>query len=136
MTFSPPRSAISAITQANPCVVTTSSVHLLATGNIVRLNVPRNYGMYPLNHKEFSVTVLSTTSFSIQFKQVPPALDVDSTEFPAFVIPSNPQFTAEVLCIGAGPTPITNTEWQARDNYCEDTLSAAEVNIATTNQPF
>ncbi len=136
MSFSPPRVAISAITQANPCVVTTSSNHNLSTGLIVRMHVPLNYGMYPLNQNLFSVTVLSPTTFSLQITQIPPAINVDSTNFPAFTTPSNPQFTAEVLCVGAGPTAITNTSWQSQNNFCDDILNGAEQNIALTNQPF
>jgi hypothetical protein len=136
MTFSPPRVAISAITQANPCVVTTSSNHNLVTGNIVRLHVPMNYGMFPLNNGLFSVTVLSQISFSIQTTQIPPAINVNSIQFPAFTIPSNPQFTAEVLSVGAGPTPIKNTPTQLLNNVCDDLLADASQNVATVNQPF
>ena len=136
MTFSPPRVAISAITQANPCVVTTASNHNLSTGGIVRLHVPKNYGMTNLNNNLYSVTVLTAVTFSIQIKQVPPAINVDSTKFPAFTTPSNPQFTAEVLSVGSGPTPITNTDWQVLDNFCDTLVNDASQNIATTNQQF
>lgn len=136
MTFSPPRVAISAITQANPCVVTTSEDHNLVTGAVVRVHVPRNYGMFPLNNNLYSVTVLSPTTLSLQTKQVPPAINVDSTLFPAFTIPSNPQFTAEILSVGSGPTPLTNTPGQVLNNVCDDLLSDASQNIALVNQPF
>src|SRR5271154_4088369 len=116
MSFSPPRVAISGITQANPCVVTTSSNHNLATGAIVRLHVPKNFGMNELDNKIFSITVIMPTSFSLQLTQIPPAINVNSTNFTAFTIPSNPQFTAEVLSIGSGPSPITNTSAQILNN--------------------
>jgi len=136
MSFSPPRVAISSITQANPCVITTSSNHNLSTGGIVRIHVPKNFGMTPLNNGLFSVTVLSPTTFSLQVTQIPPAINVNSTNFPAFTTPSNPGFTAEVICVGSGPTPITNTAWQSLDNFCDDLLNEASQNIATINQPF
>jgi hypothetical protein len=136
VTFSPPRVAISSITQANPCVVTTSSNHSLITGRIVRIHVPKNFGMTPLNNGLFSVTVLSPTTFSLQISQIPPAINVDSTKFPAFVIPSNPQLTAEVLYVGSGPTPITNTPAQVLSNFCDDITDNASENVATVNQPF
>lgn len=136
MTFSPPRVAISSITQANPCVIATSSNHNLSTGQIVRIHVPQNYGMVNLNNKTFSVTVLSTSTFSIQYIQIPPLVNVDSTNYPAFTVPSNPRFTAEVISVGSGPTPIRNTQWQAIDNFCDTLLGDTTVNIATTNQPF
>jgi hypothetical protein len=136
MTFSPPRSSISAITQANPCVVTTSTNHKMTTGQVARLHVPVNYGMVPLNNKTYSITVLSPTTFSLQITQVPVAINVDSRLFPAFMVPSNPQFTAEALPIGAGPTPVTNTTWQMTNKICQDLTDDAMQNIATTNQPF
>jgi len=136
MTFSPPRSAISGITQANPCVVSTSANHNLTTGQVVRIHVPKNYGMTPLNNGLYSVTVLSPTTFSLQFTQIPPAVNVDSSQFPAFSIPSKPGFTAEVLAVGSGPTPLTGTPWQVVNNFCDDKFEDATQNIATTNQPF
>jgi hypothetical protein len=136
MTFSPPRVAISAITQANPCVVTTEEDHLLHTGAVVRLHVPKNYGMDPLNNNAYIITVLSSTMFSLQAKQVPPSINIDSTEFPAFTIPSNPQFTAEVISIGSGPTPLTNTVPQTLNNVCVTILENAEQNITIINPPF
>ena len=136
MTFSPPRVAISAITQANPCVVTTTSNHNLITGGVVRVHVPNNFGMTPLNQNIYSVTVLSPTSFSLQTTQVPSAINVNSTSFPAFTTPSNPQFTAEIISVGSGPTQISNVAWQITNNFCDSLLADASQNIATTNQPF
>ncbi len=136
MTFTPERSAISAITQALPPVVTTSTAHGMTTGQVVRIHVPRNYGMYPLNQGLYSITVLSPTTFSLQFRQVPPAVNVDSTQFPAFVIPSNPSFTAEVLAVGSGPTPINTTEVAIRNNVCETLLDDATFNDSISPIPF
>ncbi len=137
MTFSPQRVAISGITQALPCVVSTAQNHNLATGQVVRLHVPPAFGMFPLNNKAFSVTVLTPTSFSIQYTQVPPGLDVDSRNYPAFNAEvNNPQFTAEVLSIGCGPTPITNTAWQINNQSTASKFDDATRNIATTNQPY
>ncbi len=136
MTFSPPRVAISAITQANPCVITTSSVNMLATGGKVRLHVPKNYGMTPLNNNIYSITVLTSTSFSIQYTQVPVGLNVDSTNYPAFTIPSNPGFTAEVISVGSGPTPLIATPGQLLNNICITTIDDQTRNISITNQPF
>lgn len=136
MSFSPTRVAISSITQANPCVVTTSSDHNMTTGQVVRINVPKNYGMVELNHLSASITVLSATTFSLQYNQVPPTVNVDSTNYTAFTIPSNPSFTAEVLPIGSGPTPQSNTSWEVTNNICIDTLDDAVTNISTTEIPF
>lgn len=131
MSFSPPRVAISAITQALPCVVTTSSDHNLTTGQVVRIHVPKDYGMYPLDKKLFSVSVLSDTEFSLQYSQVPPAVEVDSRTYPAFTIPSNPRFTAEVLAVGSGPTYRTGIEWELVNNFCDSLVEDATQNIET-----
>jgi hypothetical protein len=136
MTFIPNRLAITAITKANPAVVTTATSHNLTTGQIVRINVPQNYGMVELNHLLASITRLSGTTFSLQYSQIPTAINVNSTSYTTFVIPSNPSFTAEVLAVGSGPTPITRTAWQALNNFCDDTIEDATQNIATVNQPF
>lgn len=136
MTFSPPRSAISMITQANPCVVTTSTNHNLTTGQVVRLHVPKNFGMVPLNNGTFSVTRLSNNTFSLQLTQIPVAINVNSVAFPAFTTPSNPQFTAEVLPVGAGPTPITATPGQVLNNVCVTQIDDATLNISTRPIPF
>jgi hypothetical protein len=136
MTFTPPRSAISDITRAIPTVVTTSDDHGLITGNIVRLHVPKNYGMVELNQLAVSVTVLSTTTFSCQYSQIPPGVNVDSRNFTAFTIPSDPSFTAEVLCIGSGPTPPNDVDWQSLSGFCESTVEDAELNNSTVPIPF
>lgn len=136
MTFSPPRVAISAITQANPCVVTTASNHNLTTGQVVRLHVPLNYGMVQLNQVSAIITVLSPTTFSLQATQVPPAVNIDSTTFTAFTIPSKPQFTAEVLPMGAGPTPVKRPAWAVTNNVCTSLVEDAITNIDLTEIPF
>lgn len=136
MTFSPSRVAISAITQANPCVITTASNHNMTTGQVVRLHVPLSYGMVQLNQLAASITVLSATTFSLQATQVPTAVNIDSSSFTAFTIPSKPQFTAEVLPIGAGPTPQTTPQWAVTNNVCQSLVEDATTNIDLTEIPF
>lgn len=136
MTFIAPRSPISAITRANPCVVTTSSNHYLTTGSIVRLNVPKTYGMVELNHMALIVTVISTTTFSLQYTLVPPPKNVNSINFTAFVIPSKPQFTAEVIPIGSGPSPITSPPQFATNSTCYSLPNDPTVNNSTVPIPF
>lgn len=136
MTFSPARSAISNITRSNPCVVTTSTNHNLNTGGVVRLHVPKNYGMEQLNNLACAITVLSSLSFSLQYTQVPPAINVDSSNYTAFTVPSNPQFTAEVIPIGSGPTPVTGPQPLVTNNVCESTIEDQVLNISTTEIPF
>lgn len=137
MTFNPERLVISGITQANPCVITTSTDHNLSSGQLVRVHVPLNYGMVELNNLIASIVILSATTFSIYYSQTPPVpIPVNSTTFNAFSIPSNPQFTAEIIPMGSGPSPITNTQWQVNNNFCDSLLGDATINDSTTPIPF
>jgi hypothetical protein len=70
---------ISAITNANPAVVTTSIDHDYVDGSIVRLLVPLIFGMTQINGKKGKITVLSSTTFSI---------DINTIHFDSFSIPS------------------------------------------------
>lgn len=63
--FIPNRQLVSAITQANPGVVTTTEAHGYNTGLFVRLFFPLDVGMNKLADKVVAVTVVDTTSFSI-----------------------------------------------------------------------
>lgn len=89
--FEPDRKVVTAITNANPAIITAAS-HGYTTGNYVRINVPIDYGMrFPKNAVE--ITVLTTDTFSV---------DVDTTLLDAFVIPGGTITLAECL-------PITET---------------------------
>ena len=82
------RSDISAITNANPCVVTTSAAHGLTTNNFVRLTdlnsaMPSIRGMDPINNHKFRVIVLDTTNFSLQHPIT--FENVDSTGYTPYV---------------------------------------------------
>ena len=135
--FNPERLVISNITQANPAVVTTSTNHNLTTGQAVRVNVPISYGMFQLSRSVYQITVLSANTFSLQYSQVPPAMNVNSTTYPAFTIPSTPQrFTAEILPVGSGPTPSNKTIAQIINGTCVTTLDDATTNISTVPIPF
>jgi len=135
--FNPDRLVIASITQANPAVVTTSTDHNLTTGQAVRINVPIYYGMFQVSRKIYQITTLSPTTFSLQYSQVPTATNVDSTNYNPFSIPATPQrFTAEVLPVGSGPTPLNNTIAQQINGTCVTTLDDATTNISTVPIPF
>lgn len=137
MTYIPARVAISSITQADPGVVTTSTNHNLTTGQVVRLHVPQNYGMFQLNQMQVIIKVLSATMFSI-FQSIIPnnVVPISTTNYPAFTIPAKPSATAEVLPMGSGPTPLLNTTVQILKNTCDDLLEDAITNIDTVEIPF
>jgi hypothetical protein len=136
MTWTPQRQGISAITQALPAVVTTAAAHGLTTGQAVRINVPKAYGMVEISGKIYSVTVLNNTTFSLQTSQVPFVVNVDSRSFTAFTTPAKPGFTAEMLPVGALPIQLTDTIPQARNNTAVSAYEDAIANNSTVNIPF
>ena len=82
------RASISGVTQADPCVVTTSAVHGYQTGQIVRItdlgsDMPTARGMEQLNNNRYKIVVLSTTTFSLQ--DPVSGEDIDSTAYTAWV---------------------------------------------------
>lgn len=78
-TFQRAMRLISAITNSNPATVTTSFDHDYGTGDIVRLNIPRWFGMTQANKLVGTITVTGSDTFTI---------DIDTTKFDTFVIPS------------------------------------------------
>ena len=84
------RANISAVTQADPCVVTTSAAHGYSTGQIVRItdlgDVGPNAtdrGMDEINNKRYKIVVINTTSFSLQ--DPVSGDDIDSSSYTAYV---------------------------------------------------
>jgi len=65
------RSLISAITLEARCKVTTSDVHGLSTGNMIRITglngmIPGKRGFPQINNNRYEVNVLSTTKFQLK----------------------------------------------------------------------
>jgi hypothetical protein len=133
--FTPDRSSIINITQAIPAVVTTSKPHGLFLGNIVRLNVPPSYGMFQLNNISVQVVVLTDVTFACYYL-LSPQVPVNSTGYPAFVIPTNPGFVASVIPIGSGVTPKNDVPWQTQNGYCDTPLTDTFLNNSTVEIPF
>jgi len=84
------RALIAGVTQADPCVVTTTAAHGFQSDQIVRITDLGNVGpgvaargMDPLNNNRFLITVLSSTTFSL--RDVITDEPIDSTSFPAWV---------------------------------------------------
>lgn len=76
--FQPAMRLITAITNANPAVVTTSFANQFITGTIVRLDIPPACGMQQANQLMGAISVISPTTFSIT---------IDTTQFDVFSIP-------------------------------------------------
>jgi hypothetical protein len=109
--FQPAMRLISAITQSNPAIITTTFAHQYVDGTIVRLDIPQVDGMQEISGQLFPITVTGSTTFTIP---------VDSTHLSAFSIPVSPPFhiytCAQVIPVGE----ITST------------LEAATVNVLGT----
>jgi hypothetical protein len=67
---------ISSITNAYPAVVTTTTDHQYITGMIIRLNIPKGFGMQQANQKFGKIIVTGDTTFSI---------DIDTTGMDQFL---------------------------------------------------
>jgi len=90
--FQPGSKVITAITQTDPIVVTTSLVHRYIDGMIVRLLVPEEYGMPQANNLVGEITVTGVQNFS---------LSVNGSLFQAFVVPVTVPLTpAQVVPVG------------------------------------
>lgn len=75
-TFQRAMRVISSITRANPAVVTTTTNHQYIDGMIMRINVPKGFGMQQVNQLQGEITRLSDTTFSI---------DIDTTNMDPFL---------------------------------------------------
>lgn len=76
------------VTNANPCVVSTTEEHGFVTGQFVRItdlngDIPTNRGMTQLNNLRFKIVKLSDTSFYLKH----PITDanIDSTGYTPYV---------------------------------------------------
>jgi hypothetical protein len=91
---------IASITQANPCVITTSNSHGYNLGAKLSFRIPFIFGMSQLN--SLTAQILSVTSNTI-------TIAIDSTQFTPFAYPSplpNAYSLPYTVPIGgAGPIP-------------------------------
>lgn len=83
------RALIAGVTQADPCVITTTAAHGFQTNQIVRItdlgsyDIPTARGMDQLNNNRYRIVVINSTSFSL--KDVISDDPIDSTAFTAWV---------------------------------------------------
>jgi len=76
--FGPAMRIISAITNTNPAIVTTTFANGYITGTIVRLDIPPACGMQQINQMTGAILVTSPTTF---------AINIDASSFDSFSIP-------------------------------------------------
>lgn len=93
--FQPAMRLIENITNALNAVITTTFDHDYITGAIVRIYVPKGFGMLQINKMKGTITVLSPTTFSI---------DIDTTLFDIFVasFPLDPFYPQVPLVVPVG----------------------------------
>lgn len=102
--FIPSTLLITAITNAYPMVVTatvpSTGSNTYIVGQVVRLFVPYNYGMYQANNLQGKILAINGLDFS---------LDIDSRLFDTFVIPSSGEQPASFSPAGSRNTQFDNT---------------------------
>lgn len=135
MTFVPSRTLITAITQANPGVVTCASNHNLTTGQVVRFNIPKAFGMQQLNNVLAQVTVVSLSTFSIQSSQVPSTVNINTINYDAFTN-AGTGTPAAIVAVGSQATALLNTPVQSLKGEASSSTDDQTVNNSTTPQPF
>jgi hypothetical protein len=86
--FTERRRWITAITAANPAVVTTSIAHGYSVGDRVTINVPDAlFGMTEINGLNATITAVTASTFTT---------DIDSSAFTAFAFPTSAQAAAGI----------------------------------------
>lgn len=126
--FYPRSRYITAITAANPAVVTCSVTHGFVVGEKVRLIVPAAFGMTQMNGLLGTITAISTANNTV-------TLDIDSSAFTAFAYP-----TSAVAALGVTfpqIIPIGEAAQVPYQNLLDDAtrnLSATGVVIGTACQ--
>ena len=99
--FVPERQVITAITRANPGVVTTQDPHGYLNGMIVRIVFPGDFGMNALNDRIFEITPLTTDTFS---------LNIDTRHLDAFTTSLSPNQVPQVSPTGEQAFTLLNAE--------------------------
>ena len=95
-------SLIAGVSQADPCVVTTTAVHGYQSEQLVRLSdlgsdMPTARGMDEINNKRYRITVIDTTNFSLR----DPISDdpIDSSAYTAWVAGGRVQLESRSLSL-------------------------------------
>jgi hypothetical protein len=107
--FYPRTRTITAITAANPAVVTMSVTHGMVVGEYVRMVVPTAFGMTQMNGLQGKITAVTTGSTNTI------TLDIDSSAFTAFAFPTSANSAngltfAQVVPIAETATLLTQAE--------------------------
>jgi hypothetical protein len=97
---SPPFLLISAITRAPKAVVTVTTTNTYVEGQLCYFSIPFTYGMFQLNGKTGKIVSITGLNFT---------MDIDSSQFDTFVIPSFGQEQPASLCSAGSRNIYNNT---------------------------
>ncbi len=123
---------ITAITQANPAVITLSVTHGYTVGQQVRIIVPSAFGMTQMNNQLVTITAINTTTNTI-------TVSIDSTNFTAFAFPTSAAAALGVswaIVVPVGEAAI-NSASQPYGNLLDDATVNTSFNgiiVGTTVQ--
>ena len=95
---------VTAITQANPAVVTVSvdPTQYYVVGQKVHFSVPSSFGMTQMNQLTGTITALSAANYTI-------TTDIDSTAFTAFAFPTSASSPTSALFATLSPAGTATT---------------------------
>lgn len=121
--FYPRARYITAITAANPAVITLSVAHSFTVGEKVRIIVPNNFGMTQLNNYLATITAVSYANNTI-------TIDADSSAMTAFAFPTSAVAAlgttfAQVIPVGEA---AINTPALPVGNFLFDATKNASIN--------
>lgn len=101
--YQPAMRVVTAITNESPALVTTSFPHSFYDTDIVRIIIPRGFGMQQINGLFAPITVASPTTFYI---------DIDTTSFDTFTDPAVDQF-AQCIPISENSNTVDGATFNA-----------------------
>lgn len=86
--FQPAMRIITAITNAEFALVTTSFANSFVSGTIVRFDIPVGFGMQQLNQQTAPITVVNSTQFTVP---------INTTFYDTFAVPGGNEQYAQVI---------------------------------------
>ena len=130
--YYPRRRFITAITAANPAVITLSVTHGYTVGQQVRIIVPSAFGMTQMNGLLATITAISTANNTI-------TTDIDSTSFTAFAFPTSATAAtgvtfAQVVPVGEAAINSSSQPYGNLLDDATDNQSVSGVTIGATVQ--
>lgn len=91
MSFYPSINSITGINNSVNAVITVLNTNDLTVGQVIRINVPRTYGMLQIDDQIANIVSVGSNSYTV---------DIDSTNFDTFSVPISPEQEALLVPIG------------------------------------